>query len=257
MIQLRGLVALLLVGAACGGGGVTADRSLRDRLTGRSFVSEAVTGRQLVMGTRVALSFDDAGVGAQAGCNSMFGPYDLDGTTMHVSMLGQTERGCESPLLAQDDWLRAFLLASPSLALNDPKLVMTTSDATITLVDRKLAFPDKPLVDTSWLGNGFSDGMVARVGPGSTDVTLQLDTNGHVFINTSCQHGTGSFIATATTVTFNELTYDIAGCSDGTFQATSDEVKLVLDGTPVTYVIKEGALTVTHGRNELMFHAAP
>lgn len=257
MIQLRGFVALLLLGAACGGGGVTADQALRDRLAGRGFVSESVTGRQLVAGTRVALFFDDTDISAQAGCNALFGPYALDGATLHVTNSGQTGIGCSAALSAQDDWLATFLLASPTLVLNDPKLVLTTSDASITLVDRKLAFPDEPLVGTSWLGNGFSDGMVARVGPGSTDVTLQLSPDGHVLIDTSCQHGNGSFAATATTVTFTDLTYDTAGCSDGTFQATSDEVRLVLDGAPVTFVIKEGALTVTHGRNALLFHAAP
>ena len=54
-----------------------------------------------------------------------------------------------------------FLLAGPTLELADPQLVMSTADVQLHLLDRKIAIPDRPLVGTQWLGNGFSDGMVA------------------------------------------------------------------------------------------------
>ncbi len=251
------VVTLLEAGIVCGCEGGTTALSLRAQLTGRSFVSESVEGWQLVTGTQVSVSFDSTGVGAQAGCNSFFGTGEIEGVTLRVSMLGSTAIGCPAPLEAQDEWLAAFVLAGPTLELNDPRLVMTMAAARMHLLDRKIAIPDQPLVGTQWLGEGFSDGMIDSSGPGSGSVTLSLGSDGHVAVTTSCQAGAGSFTPSATTVTFGALTYDGAPCADPTFQRTSDHVLLVLDGSPVTYTIKEAALTVTHGKNALLFRASP
>jgi hypothetical protein len=170
---------------------------------------------------------------------------------------GRGQLDGSDPLVAQDDWLMAFLLAGPTLELNDPILVMSTVDTRIHMLDRKIAIPNQPLVGTQWLGNGFSDGMVDSVGPGSGSVTASFGSDGHVTVGTSCQTGRGSFTATAATVTFGALAYDGAPCADPTFQKVSDQVLLVLDGSPVTYAISEMSLTLTHGMNALLFHAAP
>jgi heat shock protein HslJ len=251
------VVTLLGAGILCGCDGGTPASSLRAQLTGRSFVSESVEGWQLVAGTQVSVSFDSTGVSAQAGCNAFFGTGGIEGDTLRVSMLGSTGIGCSALLEAQDEWLAAFLLAGPILELDDPRLVMTTASARMHLLDRKIAIPDRPLVGTQWLGEGFSYGMTGSFGPGSGSVTLSLGSDGHVAVTTSCQTGAGSFTANATTVTFGALTYDGAPCADPNFQRTSDQVLLVLDGSPVTYTIKEAMLTVTHGKNALLFHAAP
>ncbi len=176
-MKVRGLVLLLAAGVIVGCGGGTTDSTLRTELTGRSFVSESVEGHQLVAGTQVDVSFSSLGtdtqmtVAAQAGCSSFYGPFDLDGSTLRVSTLSAMDPGC-GPSDQSQDWLSAFLLAGPILELNDPRLVMHTTDTRIDLLDRKLAIPDRPLVGTQWLGTGFSDGMVITSTPGSPNVTL-------------------------------------------------------------------------------------
>jgi heat shock protein HslJ len=220
-------------------------------------VSESVDGLRLVEGTQVGVSFEDNGVSAQAGCNSFFGAFEIDGNTLRVSMLGSTTIGCAAPLDAQDQWLSAFLLAGPTLELTGSQLVMSTADVQVHLLDRKIAIPDRPLVGTRWLGDGFSDGMVDSIGPGSSSVTAAFGADGNVVVNTSCQTGTGSFTVDAATITFGALKYDGAACADPTFQQTSSQVLLVLDGSPVTFKISETSLTVNHGQNALLFQASP
>jgi heat shock protein HslJ len=256
-MKVRGLVLLLAAGVIGGCGGGTTDSTLQTQLTGRSFVSESVDGHALVAGTQMSVSFSATGVSASAGCNSFFGAFDIEDGTLRVSMLGSTEIGCAAPFAAQDDWLSAFLLGGPTLELTDPKLVMSSADVQVHLLDRKIAIPDRPLVGTQWLEEGFSDGMVASFGPGSSSVTAAFGADGNVAINTSCQTGTGSFKVDGATITFGALTYDGAPCADPTFQQTSAQVLLVLDGTPVTFTISETMLTVTHGQNALLFQAAP
>jgi heat shock protein HslJ len=248
---------LLAAGVIGGCGGGTTDSMLRTELTGRSFVSQSVDGLRLVEGTQVNVSFDDAGVSASAGCNSFGGPFDIQDGVLKMSMLESTVIGCAAPLAAQDDWLSAFLLAGPTLALTDPTLDMSTADVQVHLLDRKIAIPDRPLVGTDWLGNGFSDGMVASFGPGSGDVTVAFGADGNVAINTSCQTGTGAFTVNDATITFGALKYDGAACADATFDETSSQALLVLDGSPVTFKISETSLTVSHGQNALMFRAGP
>jgi heat shock protein HslJ len=148
-MKVRGLVVLLAAGVIGGCGGGMTDSTLRTQLTGRSFVSESVDGLRLVAGTQVAVSFEDNGVSAQAGCNSFFGAFEIDGNTLRVSMLGSTIIGCAAPLGAQDQWLSAFLLGGPTLELDDPKLVMTSGDVQVHLLDRKIAIPDRSLVGTA------------------------------------------------------------------------------------------------------------
>ncbi|HVZ72142.1 MAG TPA: META domain-containing protein [Polyangia bacterium] len=244
--------ALAVASVACGGGS-----SLGDRLMGRAFVSESSEGVTFVPGTKMDVSFQGNRFGASAGCNSLGGPFELDGATLVVTNIGSTGIGCAEPLAAQDAWLETFLGAQPTLTLDEPRLTMATTDASVVLLDRKIAIPDRPLVGTAWTGNGMSDGMSVSFGPGSAAVALTLGADGKVTIATSCQTGTGTFTSDATTIRFSGLTYDGAACANATFQRTSDAVLAVLDGSPVTYVIKENGLTVTKGTSSLLFAAAP
>src|SRR5690606_5306551 len=53
--------------------------ALPDQLAGRTFLSTAATGRDLVPGSTLTLSFEDGNVGANAGCNHMGGTPVWDG----------------------------------------------------------------------------------------------------------------------------------------------------------------------------------
>jgi len=130
------LAALALVG--CGGSdgedpAVPADPAALD---GRSFASTAVTGRELVPGTTVAISFDGGGLSASAGCNAIFGPYRLAEGRIRVASLGETKRGCEPDRLAQDRWLVGFLEAGPEAEAEGEGLTLTGGGATIELAER-------------------------------------------------------------------------------------------------------------------------
>jgi heat shock protein HslJ len=291
-IGLLGVAFLTAADAACGGGssslgdagasgaagmsaagamgtaGSGGSSSLGDHLMGRSFVSESTTGVTLVAGTTMSVSFElnmtpggfpvGPVIGASAGCNSYLGPFELRGATLVVTQLGSTGVGCEQPgVMEQEDWLRSFLEGSPTLTLNDPRLVMAGSAATVTLIDRKVAFPDLLLVGTAWKGQGFTDGMVGSAGFGSANVAVTFGSDGHVGIDTSCEKGASAFAVAGATVTFMGLAYDGAACADATFQTTSDSVKGVLDGSPLTFTIHESSLTLTHaGGHALLFTAA-
>jgi heat shock protein HslJ len=81
---------------------VTSDATLPEPggvdLDGREFLSTSVEGYTLVEGTTLRLSFSDGALSANAGCNTIFGGYTVDGGTLAVDTLGTTEMACETDL---------------------------------------------------------------------------------------------------------------------------------------------------------------
>lgn len=134
--------ALLLVLAGCGdddgdgdtavgaGSGVTAED-----LDGRTFTSTDVTGRDLVTGSEITISFTDGTIGVEAGCNSMSGSYAIDDGELEVGTLAQTMMACDDDLMDQDEWLAAFLEDDPDVALDGDTLTLRDDGVTITATE--------------------------------------------------------------------------------------------------------------------------
>ena len=51
------------------------------------------------------VTFNAEGVNAHGGCNSISGPYTINGDRFKVTRMASTAMGCEAPLLQQDEWL--------------------------------------------------------------------------------------------------------------------------------------------------------
>jgi heat shock protein HslJ len=142
-------LALALLLSACGddggddvsagGGGGGATEVTFDDLIGKSYVSTAVTGHELVDGTEVNLTFIDGRISALAGCNTQNGDASLDGDTLVVERLASTMMACEDPLMAQDEWLAGFLEGGPQVALDGAQLTLTAGDEVIELEEQQPA----------------------------------------------------------------------------------------------------------------------
>ena len=113
-----------------GGGAVSAED-----LEGRTFVSSGVEGQELVDGTTISLSFEGTdAIAVNAGCNGMMGGYTIEDGTLTTGELAQTMMACEEPLMAQDQWVAAFLADGPTIALDGDELTLTGGDVTVTAV---------------------------------------------------------------------------------------------------------------------------
>ena len=103
-------------------------------LAGRSFTSTEVRGHDLVEGSKVALSFEDGRISANAGCNTMNGAATWDGDTLQVAgPLAMTMMACDEALMDQDQWLSEFLTSSPALAVDAETLTLGDDTTGITL----------------------------------------------------------------------------------------------------------------------------
>lgn len=79
-------------------------------LNGKNFVSLSVTGRELVGGTALTLSFDDGRMTANGGCNTMSGAATVDGGMLKWSGHPiQTMMACGDGKDAQEKWFAGLL----------------------------------------------------------------------------------------------------------------------------------------------------
>jgi heat shock protein HslJ len=118
-----------LVLAACAGS--DAD------LAGRTFTATAVQGHDLVEGSAVTLAFEENGISAQAGCNTLNGGASWDGGTLDVQEpMASTRMACEENLMAQDQWLASFLTSSPALEVDGDVLTLDDESTRMTLAEQ-------------------------------------------------------------------------------------------------------------------------
>jgi len=253
------LVALLL--AACSGAGATTTpaptdgppgASGRQGLEGRTFLSTAIQGRALVPGSQVRLSFEAGRIGASAGCNSMGGTYAIDGDLLVAGQLATTEMACDPALMEQDQWL-AGLLGGATIALQGDTLTLAADGVRLTLLDREVADPDRPLTGTRWIVDGLvSAGAVSSMPVGVT-AALIFDAD-RVEVEAGCNTGGGPVAIGEETVTFGPIALTKMACA-GDAWLVEEAVLRVLAGE-VTYEIEAGALTLTAGPNGLVLRAA-
>ena len=108
----------------------------------------------------------------------MFGDYELDGDTLVVGELAMTMMGCPDGLAEQDAWVGDLLAAGPTVAETDGTLTVTSGTTVITLLDRKIADPDRPLVGTLWRVETLISNDAASSTPGGAEATLTFNEDG-------------------------------------------------------------------------------
>jgi heat shock protein HslJ len=133
------VVFVALVTVACGdddddgGGGAT---PTSDQLDRRTFEVASVKGQKPVAGSTTTFTFEDGGIAANAGCNTMTGSAPIENGRLMVGPLAQTQMACDDALQQQDVWLASFLEAGPTVALDNDRLTLQSSDVTIVAIDR-------------------------------------------------------------------------------------------------------------------------
>jgi heat shock protein HslJ len=240
-------------GASPGGSEPPGTGDGHDAIAGRTFVSTAISGRALVPGSQVRLSFEDGRVGASAGCNSMRGSYAVDGGRLVVGALATTEMGCDPALMDQDPWLGGFLDGA-SIALAGDMLTLAKDGVTLTLLDREVADPDRPLVGTRWVVDGLVSGDTVSSVPAGVVATLVF-ANGEVAVAAGCNSGGGTAEITETAITFGPLALTEMACGPDAM-AVEQAVTSALAGT-VDYAIEADSLTLSGAGAGLLLRAAP
>jgi heat shock protein HslJ len=244
------LVASALI-AACSGG---PSPSPAPSVAGRTFLSTKVEGRTFVEGTRVRLVFQDGGLSASAGCNTMGGQYQIDGGRLVVGQLGSTEMACDPPLMEQDRWLAELLTGGSAVTLDGDTLILEGSLVRLTLQDRETADPDRPLEGTRWVVEGIVTGDAVSSLPAGVVAAIRI-ADGRAHVEAGCNGGGAPVVSDEGALTFGELVLTAQLCEPGVM-SVEDAVLAVLSGT-VAYSIEADVLTLDAGGRGLILRAAP
>jgi heat shock protein HslJ len=113
-------------------------------LWGRTFgsvevIESGIVPAPVVEGTQIVLTFTAPdGLTAQAGCNTLRCRVEIGNDRLVVADdVASTRIGCSDDLLAQDEWLAAFLADDPEYALSpEDRLVLTRGSTRIVLCEQ-------------------------------------------------------------------------------------------------------------------------
>lgn len=264
-MKLRFLVSLALATtlglAACSGGtaspspGSPAPGSPGPAagLDGRTFLSTGATGVTLVAGSRVRLAFSGGNLAASAGCNSMSGAHRIIGDRLDVGMMATTEMACEEPLMAQDAWVAA-LLDGATIKLDGDTLSLARDGVVLTLRDRVVVDPDRPLLGTRWVVDGLISGGAVSSVPQGVTASLVFE-HGRVNVNAGCNTGWGALTIDGAVIAFGPIGLTKMACGEAAM-AVEQAVTAVLKGE-AGYAIEAGTLTLTAGDRGLVLGAVP
>jgi len=217
-------------------------------LDGTEYRSTAVEGHELVDGTTISLSFDDGSLSANAGCNTLFGAYSVDDGVLVVDALAQTEMGCEPALMDQDQWLAGVLAAGPAIGVDGDTLTLTTGDGTtLTMLDREIADPDRPVEGTRWVVTGIvSNDAVSSVpidpSTGEPVVASMTIDDGRVALEAGCNTGGGPVEVGDSVLTFDAIALTRKMCPPPLMDV-EDAVTAALQGE-VAYEVEADRLSL-------------
>jgi heat shock protein HslJ len=247
----RSIVLALVVAALLGACGAAPS----NELAGRTFLSTAVVADgsaiDLVPGTRIRVSFSEDGrIGVNAGCNTMGGAYRLEGSTLVVGAAAVTEMGCDPARHAQDDWAFGLITSGPMLTLAGTELLLVAGTDRLTLLDREVADPDRPLVGPTWTVDSIISGEAVSSLPVGVVASIIFTAAGRVQVATGCNDGGGTYVADPTTIAFGDLVLTDRACLDAAGQVES-AVLAVLGADSVAYGIDASTLTLMAGPNGL------
>lgn len=234
------------------------------RLQGRTFVSSAVTDhgllRPLVAGTQIRLTFTTETLGAEAGCNTLSFPLQIEPDRLVTGEAASTLIGCAPDREAQDQWLAGFLSADPAwVASGDGLLTLTNGDTTIVLNELGVEAGIEP---TELWGLRFESVLVSETGivPApvveGTTIVLTFTAPDRLTADAGCNtlnfqvQVTPSQLMVADNVASTRM-----ACSDA-LHAQDEWLTALLTDDP-QYGFTGGSLTLTRGSTEITLARVP
>ena len=220
---------------------------------GRSYASTSVEGAELVEGTTIDVGFEGETMSVNAGCNTTFGPFEVDGTTIAwTSEPGATMMMCDPDLLEQDRWVTEFFQAGADATIEGDAMTLQAGGVTIELATDT---PDdlSSLLGRTWTAIGtVSDGSVSRLPVDTRRPRLDVGADGLSRLFTGCRSGRVTVQVDETALVFSNVTLQRGRCT-GPARQTERAVLALLDGASDSAELHDHLLVVTQGGEGLFF----
>ena len=232
-MRLIPALSLITLSVAAAAGCGSSDDAEDPSPVGRTFVSVQVEGDPIPGGGPLVVGFGDSGqISVFAGCNRGTGAAELvDGvidTTLATTMMA-----CPPPLDGADAWVSQLFDGLPSWTLSGDTLTLATDSVTVTLRDKEIVEPDRPLTDTDWLVRSTisTQAVSTSVALEQAAPTLTIAGDGAVTGWTGCNEFTGraQLSEDRRVVDFEPLAVTKRACPPGLDEVQTSVLR-VLDG---------------------------
>ena len=222
-------------------------------LDGTTYESTRVEGHELVPGEPVRVGFEGDTMSVSAGCNTMFGAYDVtDGLLAWSGAPASTLVGCEPELGDQDAWLADLFTTGAEATLDGSTLTLSSGDVVMELSDVAETNLDE-LLGHTWTVRGIVvDGVTSRVPSGVRTPRLVVSTSGLSRLDTGCNTGRTRVTVDAESLTFAPPTVTRQACPPPA-RGVQRAVLAVIDGTSDHVWYRAATLVVTKGDRGLVF----
>lgn len=211
-------------------------------LAGREFLVTGVDGYDVVDGTTIRVTFEADTLSINAGCNTIFGDYEIAGDRLIGGEFATTEMGCEPDLMAQDRWITDIMSLEPRLELDGDTLTITGVAGTVlTLLDLTVADPDRPLEGVRWVLDGIRTQDAVSTVPQGVVVSITFK-DGRALVEAGCNTGSAGVTIADDTIEFGALALTRMLC-----EPDAMEVEALVSATlagEVTYQIDADRLTI-------------
>lgn len=234
-------VAVALALASCGSSSASDITLLSAKdPNGKSFVVRGTSQIPVPEGTTLTFSFTDTQLSFEGACNTHVGDYAVENNRLVVTIMHQTERACDTPLMNTDQEIAGFLLSKPAFVYADDTVTLARDAQSITMQEATKVV-DKPLEGTKWKVVGTFEG----------DATASLKTEpativfegGKGTVFAGCNTGTVAYTVSGSSITFSSLALTKKACDDPAMKLEAT-VSGVLEGEK-TFDIYGPKLTIT------------
>ena len=164
-----------------------------------------------------------------------------------------TEMACEEPLMAQDQWISAFVNGA-AVTLEGDTLTLAKDGVTVTATDKEVAKPDLPVEGTVWMVEGLVSNQAVSSMPAGVEASLVF-ADGKVAVDAGCNKGSGAAEIGDTTITFGPIATTKMFC-EGAAGEVEQQVLGVLSGE-VAYTVDSDALQLRGAGGGLDLRARP
>ena len=225
-------------------------------LDGTTYESTSVEGHELVPGKPVRVSFEGDTMSVSAGCNTMFGAYDVtDGALAWSGEPASSLVACEPELADQDAWLADLFTTGVDATLDGSTLTLTSGDVVMELTDVEETNLED-LLGRTWTVRGIVvDGVTSRVPSGVRNPTLVVSKSGLSRLDTGCNTGRTRVTVDGETITFAPPTITRQACP-APARGVQRAVLAVVDGPSDHAWYAASTLVVTKGDRGLVFEVS-
>jgi heat shock protein HslJ len=222
-------------------------------LDGRSYASTSVEGAELAEGTTVEVGFEGDTMSVWAGCNTAFGPFEVDGTTIAwTSEPAATMMMCDPGLVEQDRWLADLFRSGVDATAEGDALTLQADGVTIELAT-DTSDDLASLLGRTWTAIGtVSEGAVSRLPVDTRRPRLDVGADGLSRLFTGCRSGRVRVQVEGPALVFSNVTLQRGRCT-GPAGQTERAVLALLDGASDSAELHDHLLVVTKGGEGLFF----